>query len=211
MNNVTQKLHEHYSKTFELNGANSRGVDWGDDEQKLLVRYKKMSALFLENTIKNDFSLLDVGCGFGGLLEYLLSHGVELDYIGVDIVEGMVEYAKLKQPSAKFICADILDFDLTRKFDFVICNGILTQKLDVPGLQMDRFAQKLIKKMFDLCEKGIAFNVMSTKVNFFSNNLYYRNPAELLSWCMSEITPYVKLDHSYPLYEYTLYLYRDSQ
>ena len=65
--------------------------------------------------------------------------------------------------------------------------------------------------MFELCEKAVAFNVMTTKVNFFSNNLYYRNPAELLSWCMNEITPYFRLDHSYPLFEYTLYLFRQPR
>jgi hypothetical protein len=50
---------------------------------------------------------------------------------------------------------------------------------------------------------------MTTKVNYFSNNLYYKNPAELLSWCITEITPYIRIDHAYPLYEYTVYLYRD--
>ncbi len=50
---------------------------------------------------------------------------------------------------------------------------------------------------------------MTTKVNFFANNLYYRNPAEMLSWCLAEITPRLRIDHAYPpLYEYTVYLYR---
>ena len=90
-----------------------------------------------------------------------------------------------------------------------MCNGILTQKLETAGLQMDQFAAQLIRQMFSLCTIGIAFNVMTTKVNYFSNNLYYRNPAELFSWCLSEISPHIKLDHSYPLYEYTIYLYRN--
>ena len=104
----------------------------------------------------------------------------------------------------------VLETSIPGPFDYVVCNGILTQKLDVPGLAMDQFAARLIRRLFLLCERGIAFNVMTTKVNFFSNNLYYRNPSELLAWCMNELSPYVKLDHSYPLYEYTVYVYRDG-
>jgi hypothetical protein len=51
---------------------------------------------------------------------------------------------------------------------------------------------------------------MTSYVNYQASNLYYRNPAELLAWCMSQLTSKVRLDHAYPLYEYTVYLYRDS-
>ena len=61
--------------------------------------------------------------------------------------------------------------------------------------------------MFRICNRGIAFNIMTTKVNYFSNNLYYKSPIEALSFCLNEITTKVKLDHNY-LYEYTLYLYK---
>ncbi len=37
------------------------------------------------------------------------------------------------------------------------------------------------ERLVALCTIGVAFNVMTTKVNYYSNNLYYRNPAELFS------------------------------
>jgi SAM-dependent methyltransferase len=153
-------------------------------------------------------SLLDVGCGYGGLLQYAKDRGIELAYTGVEVVESMLAEAQVKHADATFLHGDVLELEGERRFDYVVCNGILTQKLDVPGLLMDDFAARLIRQLFALCRTGIAFNIMTTKVNFFSNNLYYRNPSELLAWCMSEISPHVKLDHSYPLFEYTVYLYR---
>lgn len=96
------------------------------------------------------------------------------------------------------------------KFDYVVCNGILTQKLDSSIFEMDKYAKKIVKKMYELCEIGIAFNLMTTHVNYFASNLFYRNPIELLAWCMTEITPKVRLDHAYPLFEYTIYLYREN-
>ena len=105
----------------------------------------------------------------------------------------------------------VISHKFDRQFDYVVCNGILTQKLETAGLEMDRFANRLVRQMFSLCTIGIAFNVMTTKVNYYSNNLYYRNPAELFSWCLSELSTHIKLDHSYPLYEYTIYLYRNPK
>ena len=95
------------------------------------------------------------------------------------------------------------------QYDYVVCNGILTQKVSASTLTMNQFAQRLISRMFDICNNGVVFNVMSTYVNFQKDNLYYRNPAELMAWCMSEFTPHVRFDCAYDLwYEYTVYLYK---
>ena len=186
------------------------GVDWGQDEENLNLRYVKMLAVLQDSDLSLP-TLLDVGCGFGGLLRYAGTKGINLSYTGVDVAENMIKWAKDNFHQNQFILGDVLEIDLETQYNYVVCNGILTQKLNIPGLAMDEYAHKLIRRLYDLCLQGIAFNVMTTKVNHFANNLYYRNPAELLSWCMSEITRHVKIDHAYPLFEYTIYLYREPQ
>lgn len=207
MDPVSEALGRHYAEKFSQHGASSEGVDWGPDETKARLRYEKM--LGVVAGAGGRPSLLDVGCGYGGLLAYAAEQGVALDYTGIDVAGNMVEWAAEHAQAGRFLHGDVLEHEFGGKFDYVVCNGILTQKLDVSGLQMDAFAARLIRRLFELCEVGVAFNVMTTKVNFYSNNLYYRNPAELLAWCMSEVTPHVRLDHAYPLYEYTVYLYRN--
>ena len=151
------------------------------------------------------------GCGYGALLAHAISEDIDLRYTGIDVAANMIEWAAANLPTGLFIHGDVLDVELHEPFDYVVCNGILTQKLEVSGLEMDAFASRMIRRLFSLCTIGVAFNVMTTKVNHFSNNLYYRNPVELFAWCLSEITPHVKLDHAYPLYEYTVYLYRQPR
>lgn len=208
MDPISKALGQHYSEKFSLHGPSPEGVDWGSDERKVLLRYDKMLAV-ADYVAGKKHSLLDVGCGYGGLRQYATSKNIDLDYTGIDVASNMIEWAGENLPSGNFIHGNIVDYKFAREFDYVVCNGILTQKLETAGLQMDQFAAQLIRQMFSLCTIGIAFNVMTTKVNYYSNNLYYRNPAELFSWCLSEISPHIKLDHSYPLYEYTIYLYRN--
>jgi len=207
MDKVSKCLSRHYKKTFQQFGATSKGVDWGDNEANLYLRYDKMLQV-LDDVYKERLSILDVGCGYGGLLDHIIKKNINLKYTGIDIVGNMVRCAKKNHRQATFITGDIFKTEFIQNFDYVVCNGILTQKLDVSGLAMDEFAGRLIRRLFEVCEKGMAFNIMTTKVNYFANNLYYRNPAELFSWCLSDITPHIKIDHAYNLFEYTVYLYK---
>ncbi|MEN3369794.1 MAG: hypothetical protein V7609_1937 [Verrucomicrobiota bacterium] len=209
MDPISRALQKHYAEKFSAHGATPEGADWGPDETRTRLRYNKMLAVADLAHTKRP-SLLDVGCGYGGLQQHATRRHLDFEYTGIDVASNMIEWARSNITSGKFIHGDILDHSFNRKFDYVVCNGILTQKLEATALEMDQFAARLIRRMFSLSTIGMAFNVMTTKVNYFSNNLYYRNPAELFSWCLNEITPRLKLDHSYPLYEYTMYLYRNT-
>ncbi len=204
MNEITYSLQQHYQKTFDAYGPTSEGIDWGEHEERVTLRYEKMAQLF---ETKTNASVLDVGCGFGGFQNYLEANGYVFDYHGIDVVDNMITWARTHQNNACYISGDVLTYEFERQFDYLICNGILTQKLEASILEMDAYAKALIKRMFSLSKNGIAFNIMSTKVNFFSENLYYRSPVEMLAYCMSEFSTKIKIDHSY-LYEYTIYIYK---
>ncbi len=205
---ISIQMKNHYKNCFNKYGPTSQGIDWGEDESKLLLRYEKMTNLFLANDYNEKFTLLDVGCGYGGYFSYLKNKELKVDYSGIDIVEDMILWGKNNSSDTKgFICGDFLNYNFTDNYDYIICNGILTQKLEATNMEMDSYSLELIKKMFNICNKGIAFNLMTTKVNYFSNNLYYKSPVEMLSFCMNELSSNIRIDHSY-LYEYTVYVYK---
>jgi len=206
MEPVSKRLKEHYEKTFSEFGASSKGVDWGKDED-VILRYENMLSVVREGS--SAVTLLDVGCGYGGLLEFAHERGMNLDYTGIDVAENMISYAKEQHAGGEFVIGDVLLHTFDSRFDYVVCNGILTQKLATTIREMDQFANDLIRRMFELCGTGIAFNVMSNKVNFIAENLYYRSPVEMLAFCLDNLSTKVRIDHAYPLYEYTVYVYKD--
>lgn len=167
-----------------------------------------MLQILQNEKITNISSVLDVGCGYGGLYQYALGKGYDFKYTGIDICENMIKYAEKTYTGGIFVHGDILDIIMSEKFDFVICNGILTQKLGISIRDMDLYARQLIQRMWELSKKGIVFNVMKSQVDFMNDNLYYKSPLEMIAYCMTLTNKFV-LDSSYPLYEYSIYLYKD--
>ena len=63
-------------------------------------------------------SLLDVGCGTGKHIQHLAAR---FDCVGLDASEEMLEQAKRNAKGVEFVRGDMVDFDLGRKFDVVLC------------------------------------------------------------------------------------------
>lgn len=217
MNKISSLLKAYHADVFSKHGATAKGVDW-NDEAELSHRYNKMLRV-----LEMDFyggsetpSLLDVGCGWGGLAKTIKELGLPVEYHGIDVVEAMVDYGSATHPEFTFSSGDILDLKGAAKYDFLVCNGILTQKHDFTIPEMERYARDVVAKMFSLCRHGIAFNMMSTRVNFTVGNLYYQNPVELLTWLLNEVSPRVVIDHGYSslasgrgkFYDFTAYVYK---
>jgi hypothetical protein len=51
---------------------------------------------------------------------------------------------------------------------------------------------------------------MSDHVDFRSDDLFYSDAGETLDFCRRELGRFVTLRHDYPLYEYTVYVYRQG-
>ena len=67
--------------------------------------------------------ILDLGCGTGDLAKHLSDYGSEIT--GVDQSEKMIEQARGKFPTIKFIVQDATELDFNGEFDAVFSNAAL--------------------------------------------------------------------------------------
>jgi SAM-dependent methyltransferase len=95
MDPITRAQAEHYRRRFLEHGETPPGVDWGPRQEDLDLRYGNMLRVIPPEEAGARATLLDVGCGFGGLLDYAQQHGYQLDYTGIDIVGEMVERGRV--------------------------------------------------------------------------------------------------------------------
>src|SRR5262245_53107701 len=63
-------------------------------------------------------TLLELACGTGAVLQHLSKH---YKVSGLDISAEMLSVARKKLPDAPFYQASMVTFDLSRKFDVIIC------------------------------------------------------------------------------------------
>jgi SAM-dependent methyltransferase len=199
----------HYEKCLEEHGDNHLGVDWPklEDVDK---RYRVMTEIHtLGKIVKNRYSLLDFGCGAAHLLEYLKKNKFEIyDYSGLDISEKFVSLCRNKFPEINFYVLDILDEPSLPHFDYIIMNGVLTEKRDLNYDEMITYFRELIKTVFAKADLGIAFNVMSKHVDRERNDLFHLPFDDLASFLTKEVSRNFVIRNDYGLYEYTIYVYK---
>ncbi|KPK93147.1 MAG: hypothetical protein AMJ88_08770 [Anaerolineae bacterium SM23_ 63] len=82
------------------------------------VEAQRLLEIIREHQLSGGERLLDVACGTGKHLEFLKeTYEVE----GLDLSHEMLEIAQARTPDVLYHHADMLDFDLGREFDVVIC------------------------------------------------------------------------------------------
>jgi SAM-dependent methyltransferase len=87
---------------------------WKNYEEEV----EKIKELIKQYKNSDGKSLLDVGCGTGKHLEYLID---DYSCVGIDLNDEMVAVAKLNIKDAKFMQADMIEFDLKSEFDVILC------------------------------------------------------------------------------------------
>ena len=169
---ATEILGKHYQKLFEANGANAKGVGWGDPS-KHLIRINSMLSM-VEKRYLSKSTLLDVGCGYGELYNFLKERKSNLkdSYVGFDINDKMIGFARENNNNnEKFHVSNIDNWNMESAI--VFCCGIFTKKVDADNEDME----KLLDSFFEMClrikAKQIIFNTMSPLCDYLDKSLYY--------------------------------------
>ncbi len=207
-----EKIARHYEECYRIHGDTCQGVDW-PNPRDAEIRYHVMLNIVDWYEIKygkiNRYEILDLGCGLGHLYEYIRKQRWNINYAGIDISKDFVNECRRKFPEIDFMHTDILKEDIPRQYDFIIANGVFTEKLNLEELQMWNFFTKMLKKLFSSCQKGLAFNVMSKDVDWEREDLFHVSLSKLSAWLTSNLTRNFIIRNDYGLYEYTVYVMKN--
>lgn len=196
----------HYQQLFERYGDSPRAVQWGDLEtQKARFEILAQIAPTLD-------SVIDVGCGLGHLYEHLKTREPELRYLGLDFVEEFVLAArqKLATEHIKFQIFDLLKDPLPEGYDFALLSGVFNNAMDDNW----GFMKQALSTMYAGAQRGIAFNAMSTYVDYQDDGLFYVDPCKVFDFCKKSLGRRVVLRHDYFVrdgsipFEFAIYVYK---
>ena len=198
-------IYKHYEGCLAKHLDGHLAVDW-PNMPDLEKRFSMMLNVVRESS---DVDILDFGCGNALLYSYLKNNNItNINYSGLDISKKFISTCKSKYPEAKFYCKDILREGIDLEFDYAICNGTFTEKLDLTFDEMFDFFSKVIGMLFHRAKSGIAFNVMSSHVDYERSDLFHVPHDLLASYLCTNLSRDYIIRNDYGLYEYTVYLYK---
>lgn len=198
----------HYESCLEKYGDSHLGVDWPKRED-VNIRYRVMLDVVKEDRC-GKVSLLDFGCGASHLYEYVLQHKLKnIEYSGLDLSEKFIRLSRTKYPSLNYYCLDILEEHTSiPDFDYIVMNGVFTEKTTLSFVEMFAYFKRVVSRVFSKARIGIAFNVMSSHVDWERDDLFHLPLDTLAAFLTKELSRNFVIRNDYGLYEYTAYVYR---
>lgn len=198
----------HYEACLEKHGDSHLGMDW-PNKQDAEMRYRVMLEVIKED-LSEKVSMLDFGCGASHLYEHMLTSNVDnIEYSGLDLSKKAISLSRRKFPSVSYYCLDILQqHELLPGFDYIVMNGVFTEKRDLTFDEMFMYFKDVLRRVFNKASRGIAFNVMSSHVDWERDDLFHLPLDAMAAFLTEELTRDFIIRNDYGLFEYTTYAYR---
>jgi SAM-dependent methyltransferase len=194
------RIAQYYDALVARYGDDPRSVD-APSPEALEVRYRALA----EVAPLSGKSVLEVGCGFGGLGHYLRARHEDVRYTGIDVSPGLIRLGREVHPELELREDDLLELEGEALHDVVLAQGIFY----LLGEGAEARTQELVERMFRLAREAVAFSAISTWAARQDPDEYRVDPVRLLEF-VQHLTGFVVLRHDYHPGDVTFYLYRRS-
>ena len=195
----------YYRGKLAEHGPGAKGMDWKDDASQRL-RFEVI-ARYIDFMITP--SILDVGCGSGAFLAFCRERGHEVRYLGLDVCPEMVAACRARFGAGAAVEGQVGDLaHRAGEFDYVIASGTFNARLTASEADWRTHFHDSVAAMFRLCRVATVVNIMTCFVDYRYDRLYYATPEEMARLAVERLSRRFIIDHSYPLYEMTMAVYR---
>ncbi len=195
----TKIINSRYNDLLNRHGISPKAVGWPK------LRHDLRFKIFSETFGLKGHSILDFGCGYGLLFDYLKRSKVDVRYTGVDINSRFIKLAREKYPDGQFICGNFLKNPPQKTFDFVLCSGVHNIRMK----DNDAFLRDSISLFWGLSAKGCAVNFLSDHVQYRSSESNHSGPYEVMKEAY-KYTNRIVLRNDYMPFEFTLFVWKEG-
>jgi SAM-dependent methyltransferase len=198
---IHAEIASYYAAKLAQHGETARGVDW-NSEAGQEGRFEQLAKVLPS---EGAFSVNDVGCGYGALLDFLAARYPSFDYCGCDISIEMIRAARARHPDkprAVFAHGD----QPPAVADFGLASGIFNVRLGHGDSEWRRYIDATLDVLDRTSRLGFAFNCLSAHCDppMMRAQLYYADPAALFEHCRQRYSRRVALLHDTTPFEFTI-------
>lgn len=192
---------EYYSSKLAQHGETPRGVDWNGEESQTL-RFGQLCKII---DTSDQFSINDLGSGYGALYDFLASGHERFSYSGIDVSGSMIRAAEQRykdKSQARFVLSSEPD----QVADYGVASGIFNVRLGRSDAEWRSYLEASLDVLDSTSRTGFAFNCLTSysDADKMRDYLYYADPCVLFDLCKRRYSRNVALLHDYGLYEFTI-------
>ena len=191
----------YYSDKLAEHVESPRGVDWNGEEGQSL-RFEQLCKIVAPHA---SFSINDLGCGYGALLDFIESQHVDVTYCGLDVSASMVDAAKKRyagRRGIRFACVGEPD----EVADYGVASGIFNVRQGQADSEWRAYMERTLDCLDKTSRMGFSFNCLTaySDTEKMRDYLYYADPGAWFDFCKRRYSRNVALLHDYGLYEFTI-------
>lgn len=204
---LLSEIASYYTQKITDFGETAKGVDWNSTASQDL-RFEQLCKIIAAN---DSFSINDLGCGYGALLDYLDKHYANFDYFGFDVSEQMIKTAGTRYQNldhAQFQTLAIPD----NLADFGIASGIFNVRQQRTDDEWQEYVEHTLEILNQTSRLGFAFNCLTSysDEDKMQDHLYYADPSYFFNLCKLHYSKNIALLHDYNLYEFTILVRKEQ-
>jgi SAM-dependent methyltransferase len=193
-----------YEERLARHGRRPEALGWS----RPALQVRRFAALSDPIVAAPTASVLDIGCGFADLYDFLMSRGWRGRYAGVELVPGLVAEARASHPTVEIHALDFPQSSVSLgQFDFVVASGIFNGRLAYED--HERYVEDTLAAMFAHCRIAACADFLSTFANYQKPENWHADPGVLLR-CGRKLSRRLQLRHDYLPFECALYIFRQD-
>jgi SAM-dependent methyltransferase len=208
LENALKKYKAYFTEKIETHGADPKGVDYNGFEAQE-IRFEQLIKVIDPSVA---FSIIDYGCGYGALFDFLQKKNWQFTYHGFDMIMEMV--AAGQEAHKGFVNARFFhsENDLMVA-DYLVAGSIFNNKFEADNVEWQNMVLTTLQRMNALCSKGFSFNML-TKYSDEDRmsqrpDLFFGDALFFFDFCKRNFSRNVALLHDYGLYDFTILVRKD--
>ena len=210
---ISEGMIKRYSDRYKNLGYDVKTLGWGNTEQQ----HYRFSQVVNSPVSFDNKTILDIGCGFGDLGQFLINEKVGIrSYLGIDINPDLIREASDRwkdQPKFSFSVANIIEDSINEQLaDIGVMLGVLNLNFK-DKLDNLEYSREVITRAYGLVKEALVVDFLSAsrfegypKEDF----VFYHEPLQMLEFAMS-LSNKVVLKHEYapiPQKEFMLIIFK---
>lgn len=207
MSSILQGVEKYYTSRIQRHGATPAGVDWNGE----VSQRNRFNQLMKVVRPDQDYTIADIGCGYGALFSHIRDDGRLRKYLGVDVSAEMIRFATSTFADSRK--ADFKKSDRPNKaYDYCVASGVFNVKLENLEDAWRDYVIGMLEVMNRYSKIGFAFNVLTSYSDSerMAPHLYYADPLFFFDFCKRAFARNVALLHDYDLYEFTIIVRKNT-